>query len=219
MNTRFLPRVRPVLFPALCAFFAAGLHAGENIAINPGLESGTEGWRVFMAKESEGKGAGISADSTVYHSGKYSLRMFSPVDARYSVAPGLKLGTVSAGDRFRVSLWVRAGDDFVQKPGTPGFHIRGTLFESPGKDVDGGHYHFGFKGRALRGEPLALLGADPVPKEWTEVSAVFAVPEGARRMNFNIFVERASGSLYVDDLVVVKAGADEPLTPLLSSKK
>jgi hypothetical protein len=220
MNTRITvrPLVRHVLTLAFCAGLAGHVYAGENLATNPGMEDGTKGWSVFMAKESEGKGAGISFDATEYHSGKYSLKMFSPEDARYSVAPHLNLGTVTPGDRYRVSIWVRAGADFVQKPGTPGFHIRATLFESPGKDVAGGHYHFGLNGRAIRGAPFSLLGSDPVPHEWTQVSGVFVIPEGTQRLNFNIFVERASGSLYLDDIVVIKVGADTPLTPLLKAK-
>lgn len=210
--------------PALSLLVAiAGLSsfasAGENLVKNPGFESGPNDWKPYMSKDAEAKGAAISGDATVAHSGKASLRMFCPVDERYSAGPSLSLGNIKPGERYKVSAWVRAGDDFVQKPGVPGFHIRATLFAEPGKDAPGGHYHFGPDGRALRNAGMHLLAGKTLPNVWTEIGGVFEIPEGATRLTLNLFVERGSGSVFIDDVSLVKVSETTPTTPLINASR
>lgn len=193
--------------------------AAENLVANPGFEQGDKDWRLYMAKESEDKEAKIETDTTVFHSGQSSLRLFSVKDARYSAGPRVSISNVNAGDRFRVSVWVRAGDDFVQNKKTPGFYVRLTQFVDPGEDPIGVHYHFGLGNKVLLSASPAPLGTNRIPDTWQEVGGVVEVTKGAARIGLNIFVERGSGTVYIDDVSLVKVSADTPLSSLLPGSK
>lgn len=193
--------------------------AAETLVANPGFEQGDKDWRLYMAKESEDKGVKIEANTTVFHSGQSCLRLFSVKDARYSAGPRVSISNVKAGDRFRVSVWVRAGDDFVQNKSTPGFYVRLTQFAKPGKETIGAHYHFGLGKKVLLNASASPLGTSHIPDTWQEVGGVVEVSEGTTRIGLNIFVERGSGSLYVDDVSLVRVSAETPCSPLLPGSK
>jgi hypothetical protein len=144
-------------FLSRSAIFAAGalalcttLTAGENFIRNAGFETGTDQWGLYFGKDAEGAGAALAVSNEVAHSGVNSLKLSCPIIARYSVGPMLgSAGVVKPGDRFRLSLWVRAGNDFVQKPGSHGFVVRATLRTPERVDFPEGNFYFTPPDRAI----------------------------------------------------------------------
>ncbi len=189
------------------------LHAEENLLVNPGLEDDIEGWGIFLPEGSEDKDATMSVSPKAAHSGSNGMVMSCSESIRYAVSTRRKEGSKgSPGERFRVSVWVRAGKDFVQNPKTPGFYIRVTLHSAPAVPVTSGHQHFGLGDFASRGRPP--LGTPEVPKTWTKIEATFEVPEETTSMSVDLMVHEGSGDFYIDDFSLKKVPDSTPLTPL-----
>jgi hypothetical protein len=195
------------------------LTAGENLIRNAGFESDTDQWGLYFGKDAEGAGAAIAVSNEVAHSGVNSLKLSCPVIARYSAGPMLgSAGVVKPGDRFRLSLWVRAGKDFVQKPGSHGFIVRATLRTPDRVDSPEGNFYFTSPDHALRAtydESRSSLGTSPISREWKPLTVVFEIPSGVQYLGLNLFVESGSGSLFIDDVVLTKVDTSVALTSLL----
>ncbi|MFA6960419.1 MAG: hypothetical protein WC205_06700 [Opitutaceae bacterium] len=199
------------------------LTAGENLIRNAGFETDADQWGLYSGKDAEGAGAALAVSNEVAHSGVNSLKLSCPIIARYSAGPMLgSAGVVKPGDRFRLSLWVRAGKDFVQKPGSHGFVVRATLRTPERVDSPEGNFYFTSPDHALRAtydESRASLGTSSVSREWKPLTVVFEIPPGVQYLGLNLFVESGSGSLFIDDVVLTKVDASVAMTPLLSKGK
>jgi len=206
-----------VLFAFSLAATTSSLLAEENRITNPGFEDGTTSWSLFIGNENKEKDITFTPVKTSPHSGQQCLALSSQGSGRYGVTPRLNAQDFAPGEHYRISAWVRASDDFVQKPGSAGVYLRATLFSSPGKDAPGGHYFFALPATTLHAQPLALLGSSPVPKAWTQISSVFEIPEGAHLLSPMVFVDGGSGTLFVDDFSLDKVGPEVPLSPLATA--
>jgi len=91
--------------------------AGENLLVNPGFEDGLEGWRPSLPPAAVSKNPTIAVSADAAHSGAGGLVMTCNESVRYACTPSFLAGWGSPqpGDRFNISVWVRAGGDFVQK--------------------------------------------------------------------------------------------------------
>jgi len=207
-----------LIFAAVSGF-SSPLFAAENLLANPGVEDELEGWKLAVPSDSEERGAMVEASLQAARTGKFGLLLNCPEAVRYSVYPlEKKVQSLSPAERYCVSVWVRAGKEFVQSPNSPGFYIRVTLDSAPGVTIETGHLFFGLKPRGISGGLSGLrgLGVELVPTKWTKVSAVFEIPSDTTSMTLNFFVDRASGPLYLDDASLTRVGALEELTPLQS---
>ncbi len=189
------------LFP-----FAASGEEPKSLVENGGFEQGSTGWSLFVPAESKEKNCRFSISSDAPHSGGHCMKMEADNYARFAVG----LGNFSAqpGERYRVSAWVRGNAE--SQPGTAGFVIRLTL-RKDGKDAQGGHLFIGMDGRVTRNE--APESAPAFPAQWTKVEAVVEIPGGVDAFGPGLFFWSAKGSVYLDDIAVVKVDAATPLTP------
>lgn len=185
---------------------------GNRLA-NGGFEDGMKGWHLWGPPESKAAGCTFITVPSELHSGGHQARLESRATTRFGILPDGPPLRVQPGERYRITAWVKAGADFKAEPGTPGVVLRATLFEFPGKDHPGGHLFVGAQGVAI-GNPAPL--ADPAPpREWTKLEAVVEIPAGANHLVFFVFVWRASGTLSVDDVSLVRVPRSETLTPVL----
>jgi hypothetical protein len=211
------------LLTATCFIGLSPLAAGENLIRNAGFETGSDQWGLYFGKDAEGAGAALAVSNEAARSGVNSLKLSCPIIARYSVGPMLgAAGVVKPGERFRLSLWVRAGNDFVQKPGSHGFVVRATLRTPERVDFPEGNFYFTPPDRAILAtysENRSSLGTSPVSREWKPLTVVFEIPPGIQYLGLNLFVESGSGSLFIDDVVLTKVAASVATTPLLPKGK
>jgi hypothetical protein len=205
---------RSLLIACLGAASAlSGVHA-QNLLTNGDFENGAKGWNLFAPPAAEGSECKFEAVSDTPHDGGQCGRLSSVGEARYAITSSPRGLAPTPGDRYRLTAWVRAGQDFTPRANTPGFVIRVTLFGDPGyqADVPGGHVYLGVDNRAFRGVDVSPLNNEPIPKEWTKLECVFAIPEGTASLNVAVFVWQGSGSVFVDDVSLENVDNSTPLT-------
>ena len=185
----------------------------KNLLANGEFERAMADWKLFVPAESQAAGCNFTTVPEDRQGGRLKAQLTSATPARFGLFPDRLPMAVRYGDRYRLTAWVKADADFQVQAGTPGITLRATLFENPEKDFPGGHIFVGAKGVAI-GNP-ALLAGSPPPREWTKIEATIKIPHGVNYLIFFVFVWRASGKLWVDDISMVKVDASTPLTPLL----
>lgn len=193
----------------LCAA-ASGLQA-QNLFANGDFEIGTKGWAPFVPDDSKPNDCKIEVSSENPHEGQ-SLRLSCNGTSRFAATTVIKGMDWVPGDRYRVSLWARAGDDFQPTPGTPGFMIRIGFYSDPTSwaPADGGNFHLTMGNQtSLGGAPTR---AEELPKTWTKMEGVLEIPPNTAMVNTAIFICKGTGSVYVDDLVLEKVDNTTPLS-------
>lgn len=175
----------------------------QNVIRDPGFEEGLSGWNApYIPADSQNRGCSFSIEEGPSRSGKRSARLESKDDGRISISPKGAPFPVKAGERFRLSLWVKPGEKFEPARGRLGFLVRIDLLK--GREA-AGVLTVDWKGTArvlAPSEPLDGFAAGPVGDAWTEVQAEFTVPENVDRIRPGIFLWMATGALLVDDVVL-----------------
>ena len=189
---------------------ASGLRA-QNLVTNGDFELGVKGWFPFVPGDVKSNDCAIEASSDNPR-GMQSHRMSCKAFSRFAATTVIKDIEPVPGDRYRLSLWVRAGDDFEVAQGTPGFFVRVTFFSDPKTwaAADGGNFHLSMGNHTSIGN--APASAEPLPKEWTKIEGVFEIPPKTAFMNIATFFYKAEGSVFVDDVVLEKVDNSTPLS-------
>ena len=204
-------RSRAGLIPGLCLFLLALALAPEAradaLVPNGGFEDGLTGWTPFIAGDSQDKNCRAEAVGDAPHSGAACLRLQADDFARFCL--GAKPVPVQAGDRYRVTAWVRADAKAQARSGAPGFAVRLGLYQGKA-ETPGGHLHVVFGDRVSRNAPADPAG--PLPTEWTKIEAVFEVPAGTDTIIPGLFAWYEKGAVYVDDFSLEKADPATPVT-------
>jgi hypothetical protein len=173
---------------------------------NGGFELGQLGWKpLFIPKESANKGCAfiISYSPSAAHSGQACGLLESAEPARYALTPSEMPAPVLAGSRYAVSVWVRAGDNFEQTPGTPGALLRIYCERQNGAARDAVKIvTVDITGATNTDSSHKGLSTAPLPKEWTEIKTEVTIPAGADQLSTSLFVSSAKGRLLVDDFIV-----------------
>jgi len=163
-------------------------------------------WNLFVPQESEGAGCRLTFDKIGSHSGKEAMRLTSLRMARFGIYADQPTPIqVKVGQRYRLTAWVRAGNNFAIEAGTPGLVLRATLFDRQRKDVPGGHIFVGLGG--MRRGDATLLSTETVPTDWTKIEGVIEIPTGTTQMILFVFCWKSSGTIWVDDISVTEVGA------------
>ncbi len=210
-----------VSLAALLAPLSAA-RAGTNLLANPGFEDGAASWETFIPPDSEGKGCEFVVSNDAPHTGKSCAEMKTADFARFAIYPKLAQDDpLKPGDRVHLAFWVKAAKS-AQFQSKSGVNVRIMLADEQGKNLPFVPAVF----IGLNGHPSihsvdkpaasANMG-DDVPTVWTKVESVFEVPtgEGAVRISSpTFFVTGASGSVFLDDFILERAGAGTPLSPL-----
>ncbi|PTX99960.1 hypothetical protein DB346_19320 [Verrucomicrobia bacterium LW23] len=191
----------------------------ENLLPNGDFEQGEFGWYIFAPQEVKDN-CSYARSSDEPQEGSHCGKLNSTVDARYAITNGPRNHVCKPGDRYRVSAWVRAGQDFATGAKTPGFCMRVSLYSQMEGYVDSkaGHFMLGLGNKAYFGKSInPLVPADPVPPTWTKLEGIFELPEDVQKVGVAIFSWNGQGTLYVDDVQLEIVDKSSTLTPLIDS--
>lgn len=169
----FCPRLRN--FFALAIFLHAGIAAAQNLATNPGFETGnTSGWFGFGSPT-------ISAVTAPVHSGTYSALVTNRTATYMGIAQGLQ-GVLATNVIYAVSVWVQLAS------GT------GQTVQFTAQKVDGA-------GTAYAVIASATVSAG----SWTQLTGSYALNTSGILTNLNFYLEvpsSANAAYYADDFSV-----------------
>lgn len=176
----------------------------QNLLPDGSFEAGGKQWRLVVAADSNSAGCAFDVVNGQAHTGKWAALLSSKSAARFGICPtSPRFLHVRAGEHYRLTAWIKAGDDFQPEAGTAGVVIRATLFQAAGVDYKGGHIFIGLNG-ASQPEAAPLSAGQSVPKEWTKLESVIEIPQGVNGMTFFVFFRKASGKLWVDDVSLIR---------------
>ncbi|AHF91117.1 Heparinase II/III family protein [Opitutaceae bacterium TAV5] len=195
----------------------ADLSGAKPGSPNLGFEEGASGWTHFIPADSHNAEARFTVTSDRPHSGTQAARLYSASPARHGIHHRSSVVKVTAGEHWKISVWVRADSDTKVAPGTAGVSLRLTLKDAAGRDVPEGHYFVGlgnWVGRNL--EPPASAS---IPVEWTKMEVVVKIPPDVSRVIPTLFVWRAQGAVYFDDVVFEKVAASVPVSKVSESRQ
>ena len=147
----------------------------EDLALNRSFEVYVPNW--YRAREVT---ANDGADEAVVHTGDRSLRIEANGDSKSYTMPLAESG--SAGDSFNFSYWAR-GQDIGAGP----FNVRVTLLHSDGSS----EHHY--------------LRPDVGSYNWAQKTMVFSAAEDYDRILVVIIYGKSQGTLWLDDLSLLRA--------------
>lgn len=190
----------------------------ENLAPDAGFESSMDGWEIFIGPEHRESGAVTETKvvEDVVHEGSGAAQMTTDIPIRYAISTSPKvLIPVDAGERYRISGWVKFSDDAKPQPGRATVYIRLALMEGPKQPSQDplGNIHVGLKGEVARTPDVNKLISAEVPKEWHKIDAVVEIPPGQTYVSIGLFVDRIKGTATWDDIVLEKVDNSAPLSP------
>ena len=187
---------------------------GANLIANPGFENAPDApatFSLFIAPDSQGDNCRFTISSDTFHSGKQSALMQADDFARFSLGPNVTY-PVTAGDTYRIGVWVKAGANFQTQEGSPGLVIR--VNETASSSPASAGFTFVYLNGTLSQAGPPDYSPQPVsaalPTEWTHLEAVVKMPAGIDHLVPTLFFWKAKGSLYVDDFTLQKVDATTP---------
>ena len=146
----------------------------QNLIQNPGFESGTTGW-TFPAE-----GSVVSGN---YHTGRYSAKIVRTTQGTSSIVNSPRIN-VTAGQSYTVEGWMK----WSNVSGTNGARIAFTWFDAAG---------VGIKGYSISGLQLGT-GA------WAKYTKTLTAPSNAVTGRFALQLSVAQGTVWFDDLSLIK---------------
>jgi len=199
-----------LLVAALCLTGGAA-SAQQNLIRNPGFEEELSNWSAFVPGTTPREVCKWELSSEQPHSGAKCLHLQALKPERFAMNSNMM--QVQAGQRYKVSAWVRVPAGFAVAPGTPGVLVR---VDFPSKE------NTFWKDLVIvtLGEKVGLvpniskLANNAFPAEWTRMSGVFQVPQGVTQMNVELFMWSGAGDSYWDDIELLQVDAATPLSPL-----
>ncbi len=186
----------------------------ENLLTNGDFENGARGWSLYDPVKSSAANCQFQVIADNPHEGGGSLELSSASSSRYAVLQYLKSANFAPGQKYRLSAWVRAGDDFEVKAGTPGFLLRVSMFGP--NFSNSGMYFLGFSG--MGGDSPAALSGQEVPKAWTKIEGVFEMAANVEKVNVCLLVDSGVGHIYVDDVSIERVADTTPVGVLTAAQ-
>ena len=204
---------------AVCAWMIPacfpGIVRADNLISNPGFESGTNGWDLFVPGESRDKKCSFLLSGSTVHSGSACAEISSEDFARFGITSQSPI-PVNPGGRYRVSAWVKATPGSEVKAKTTGFFFRFELNHGNRNAFGNPLIFIGLNGKVAvspDGDRTPLATA--LPTEWTKMEAVVEIPaEGVDNMRLVVFGGYTKGSIFIDDISVEKVSGTTTLSPL-----
>lgn len=202
------------LLGAVLAFGIAcvPLRAQTTEVYHLGFEPADEPPGLFIPVDSQDKKCTFDVVSDNPHSGSFCARMNCDDYARFAIFPKRKVALSGAG-RYRISVWVRAGQNFAIQDGMPGFFIRLNMPLSPPSIT---LFHILLDGRVCK-DSIPHIQGPSLPTTWTQMGAVLEISANISALPTDLFVAGAKGDVFVDDLSIEKVPDDTPLTPVLTA--
>jgi hypothetical protein len=167
------------------AFTSAAQKAGDApVILDASFEQGLEGW------QNQGRGE-FAVDDVQAHSGRLAARIIVPAEAELQYQQLYHTwGLVSAGDQFRVTLWVRAEG---VADGT-GAYAALQFLDDQAQRIGIEHSKLAL-GNGMNG--------------WERLSIEGTAPQGTTQGRLDLILH-AHGTAWFDDVQVVKTGSLDP---------
>jgi len=187
----------------------------QNILSNGNLENGTAGWVLYVAPDSVEKQCAFEVSKDDGRDGQ-TVKMTSAEGARYAISCDAPGNAYIPGGRYRLTFWIRAGEDFSPVSGTPAVYARVSMFANKAMSADPRNQIFdlGVDGRTAQGGDIASLVNPSIPAVWTKVEGVFEISPETQKLNVRIYVSKGSGTIHVDDVTLEPVDGGTSLTPL-----
>lgn len=207
--------MKPIIPIAAAALLAAQPLNAENLLENGDFEDGAKNWSAFVPPDAQPFECSFAPTDTTPHEGSSAGELSSKGDARFAAVNYVKGYEFQPGERFRVSAWVKAGDNFVRQEGTAGYCLRVSMFADAGstQNADDGMFYLGTNNVAVRGSDVSLMKDQEIPTKWTKLEGVFEVAPNTAKLNVCIFVWKGTGSFLIDDVTLEKVDNSVELTP------
>jgi hypothetical protein len=205
----------PVIFAGCVAMvLSIACLRADNLVPNPGFESGDDGWQIFVPAASKEASPGFLVVSENPHTGANCAKLSATAPDRYAISSKSSI-PVTAGEKYRLSAWVRFSDSVPTQPGAPAAYIRAGLFASPTEDNPDpkGHMHIGLDGTMARNTEVGKLAVSKLPVSWQKIEGVIEIPQGVTLLGVSLFVHGFAGSVYWDDVSVEKVPASTAVSP------
>ncbi len=185
-----------------------------NLIRNPGFEEGTASWSQFVPQGASRDAFKWEVSADKPHSGAKCFHLQSSKAERFGIG-GEEL-PVQPGQRYKVSAWVRVPAGFSIASQTPGVVARVDYASSDGSL---GKYHVMLTvgNKVANPATLSAIANSSLPAEWTQMSAVYEVPEGATKMRLELFMWSGVGETFWDDIELAPVGKSTPLTPVATA--
>ena len=209
---------RTVLLAILAFGIALSCVHGGSLLQNGDFKKGTNGWYLFIPPASEAANCSLEPEPNG-HDVSAGMRLTSDSWARYALSSTQRI-SVQDTARYKISAWIKAGEDLQIKDNTPGIVIRVLCRNADGKDMKAGHYFLGFNGQAelSSGAPSQIV-TEEIPTEWTRIHGIIEFPEGTDSIDVQLTSFETKGSLFWSDVAFEEVSDTEVLTPLLEAKK
>lgn len=192
----------PLLLASLLAFTASNVVA-QNIVRDPGFEEDTTGWNApYIPNDSLDRNCTFEVVTESPHSGKACARLSSGDNGRIAISPKGTPIPVEPGEKFKVSLWIKAGKNFEGQNNQSGMLLRMDMMN--GRDSVG-IVTIDWKGQSRLLSPQDSpkdFVTEPLPIQWTKMEAEFVVPADTTSMRPAVFLWRGTGEFFIDDFVV-----------------
>ncbi|PTX95414.1 hypothetical protein DB345_14160 [Spartobacteria bacterium LR76] len=191
------------LFLAGALSLTASTLLAQNIVRDPGFEEDTTGWNApYIPNDSLDRHCTFEVVKDSPHAGKACARLASEDNGRISISPKGTPIPVEPGEKFKVSLWVKAGKNFEGQNNQSGMLLR--------MDMMNGRDSVGIVTIDWQGQSLFLSPQDapkdfataPLPTKWTKVEAEFVIPEDTTAMRPAVFLWRGTGEFFIDDFII-----------------
>lgn len=188
--------------------------SGNNLLSNGDFANGMAGWSLFVPPEAQGGEPKFDLTSEEPREGGQCAVMSCTSPVRFAIVNYVQGMKFAAGDRYRVSGWIRAGKGFEPENRTPGFIVRVSMFAGEGttQNARDGLFYLGLNNQAVRGPDVSIFNGQGVPETWTKVEGVFEVAPDTVRLNVCAFIWKGTGRLYVDDFRLESVDKSTPLS-------
>lgn len=192
----------PLLLAGALSIAASSLPA-QNIVRDPGFEEDTTGWNApYIPNDSLDRQCTFEVVKESPHSGKTCARLASEDGGRIAISPKGTPIPVEPGEKFKVSLWIKAGKNFSGHGNQSGMLLRMDMMN--GKDSVG-IVTIDWKGQSRLLSPQDNPNdfvTEPLPTQWTKVEAEFVIPNDTTSMRPAVFLWRGTGEFFIDDFVI-----------------
>ncbi len=198
----------------LVLFFKISLNADPIAIQNPGFEQGKDSWMLFVGQEDDALTEKFIISSENTHGGLSCASVISTKTNRVGIESSKGGFAVTPKERYRLTAWVRYGEDSIIRKGCPSAYIRACLRKNLSTDIDSPllHMHIGLDGKMARTPFLKKVLVTEVPKEWTKIEGVIEIPEDTKRVGIGLFSEGVLGTVYWDDVSIEQVADDTPLS-------
>lgn len=206
----------PLLRFLLSVVLACGWVHAENLVENPGFEGGKEKWGPFIPNESQGVQLTWDVSPADPHEGTAALVMESAEAVRWVLTPKQRFA-VNAGEKYRVTAWVKFDKGAQTSGNVPAVYVRLVLSDANQQDIPDPmlHLHLGLSGDVVRSTALSRINVPDLPDGWQKMEGVVEIPPDVALVALNLVVHGVVGSVYWDDISFELVPPETPVSPVI----